>query len=114
MDYIDLLTPKANKKPRARCNALPPPAPVTVSSLVDLTAELPISIRCINDNDNNRRGVDFLRHDYDRPPSLLRHPRADRAFSTNRAYSLTHLSPRRKISRPFLNPRSSGQENKDP
>ena len=113
MDYIDLLTPEANKKPRACCNALPPPAPVAVSSLVDLTTDLLVSFCCINDNDNDHRGVD-ARHDYDRRPGLPRLPGADCSFSTDRAYSLTHSSPRRKIPRPFLDTQSIDKKNLDP
>ena len=89
MDYIDLLTPEANKKPQARHKAFPPPAPVGVSSLVDLTADLLVSFCCINDNDNDHRGIDACL-DYDRPPGLPRLPGADRSFSTNHTYSLTH------------------------
>ena len=83
------------KKPHARCNALPPLAPVAVSSIVDLTTESPISFcRSINYNDNDLDA-----------PSL-----PPRAFFGHKIVSVTQSLPRRKISRPYLAPRLSRAE----
>ena len=85
------------KKPHARCNALPPLAPVAVSSIVDLTTESPISFcRSINYNDNDLDA-----------PSL-----PPRAFFGHKIVSVTQSLPRRKISRPYLAPRLSRAEHK--
>jgi hypothetical protein len=96
-EIINLVTPKANKKLRALCTMLPPPA------AIDLTADTPspVSACCIADNDNDHHGGN-ARHDSDHPPGL------PHLHGTDRAYLLasdTHSSPWKKISQPFLDPR---------
>ena len=69
-EIIDLLTPEADRQPRAQRSALPSQA-ATVTLSFNLTADtpFPVSARGIADNDNDRRGGD-AHHDSDRPPDL--------------------------------------------
>ena len=70
--YIDLNTPEADRRPRARCSALP--SHVAAEALpIDLTADTPpppVSARGIADDENG--GGNDVRNDFDRPPDLPR------------------------------------------
>ena len=71
--YIDLNTPEADRQPRSRCIALTSHA-ATETLPIDLTADTPppVSARGIADDENDRRGGDDARNDFDRPPDLPR------------------------------------------
>ena len=121
MDYNDLLTPDAEKKPRARHHMLPPPAAVAATSLVDLTVNSPllVSFRSVGFDDKDHRHCDRhcvkAHHENDSLPDIPCLPGTDCSIlGTHREYSLasvTQLSPQRKIVRPFLHPWSSSKEN---
>ena len=120
MVVIDLVTPEADKKPRARRHALSPPTAVAESSIIDLSVNSPslVSFRGSTVDDvNDRRHFDCRPVDL-RLPGLPHLPLTNHASSaTHGAYShapVTHSLPRRKVSWPFLDPRSSGKENSDP
>ena len=119
-ECIDLVTPKANKKPRARHSALPSLTTVAATSLFDLTAGTrpPVSARGIADDDNNRCGGN-ARHDSDRPSDLPHIPRTSKYTRSNTSYTLAPVtapvtnsssSPRKKKSW-SLRRRYSGKEN---
>jgi len=118
---IDLLTPEADRQPRAQRSALPSHA-VMVTLSFDLTADtpLPISARGIADNDNDHRGGN-ARNDSDCPPDLprFRETRKNARLNTSRSRSLAPVSasvtnssspPRKKISWSSQR-RYSGKEN---
>jgi len=113
---INLVTPKADKKPRAQSSALPSLAAAAATSLFDLTADTPspISARGIADDDNDCRGGN-AHHDVDRQPDLPRLPGMRKYARSNTLSSLklvTHSSPWRKKAR-SLEPRLGGKENFD-
>ena len=126
MDIIDLSTPEANKKPRLRQHALSLHTAVAETSFFDLTEKSPSldSFRSRAAPDGppspSRHRVDAVAVASSRriAPSLPSLSRTNRASSaTNGAFShvpVTHSSPRRKVSRPYLDPWSSGKENSDP
>ncbi len=123
MDSINLSTPEAHKKPCARQHALSPATAVAETSFIDLTKDSPSLVSfCSRAAPGgpplpSRRCVDS-RQENVRYPSLTSLPRTNRASSaTHGAFShvpVTHLLPRRKVSRPFLDPWLSGKENSDP
>ena len=70
-ECIDLVTPKADRQPRARCSALPSHAAAEALP-INLTTDTPtpVSARGIADNENDRRGGSDSRNDSDHPPDL--------------------------------------------
>ena len=68
---INLVTPKADKQPRARPSALPLPVAAAVSSFLNLTADTPspVSAQGIAGDDNDCRNGD-AHHHADHPPDL--------------------------------------------
>ena len=70
-ECIDLVTPEADRQPRARGSALPSHDAAAVTLSFDLTTNtpLPVSARGIADNDKHRRSGN-ARHDSYRPPNL--------------------------------------------
>ena len=120
--YIDLISPEADRQPRARCSALP--SHVAAEALpIDLTADTPhpVSARGIADDENDRRGGDAARNDFDRPPDLPRlHETRENARSNtphSRAFAPlsapvtnSSSSPRKKKSRSSQR-RYRGKEN---
>ncbi len=126
MDIVDLTTPEADKKPRAQRHALSPHTAGAETSFFDLTEKSP-SLDSFRSRDApggppspSRRRVDAVAVASTRriAPSLPSLSRTNRASSaTNCAFShvpVTHSSPWRKVSRPYLDPRSSDKENSDP
>ncbi len=119
-ECIDLVTPEADRQPRARRSALPSHAAVAATLSFGLTADTPppISAQGIADVDNDRRGGDG-RNDSDRPPDLPHLHETSVYPRSNTSHALTSVtapvtnsssSPRRKKSR-SLQPRYSGKEN---
>jgi hypothetical protein len=117
-EFIDLVTPEADRKSRAQRSALTSLHVVTATSLFDLTADTPppVSARGIADDENDHRGGD-ARDDSNRPPDIPRlHETRENARSiTRHAHDFTPVtnsssSPRRKKSRSLLR-RYSGKEN---
>ena len=121
-EYIDLISPEADRQPRARCSAFT--SDVAAEALpIDLTVDTPppVSARGIADDENVRRGGDDAHNDIDRPPYLPRlhesHENArtntlrSRAFAPVSAAPVTNSSssPRKKKSRSRC--RYSGKEN---
>jgi hypothetical protein len=108
-EYIDLISPEADRQPRARCSALTSHAAAETLP-IDLTADTPppVSARGIADDENDHRGSD-ARNDSDRPPDLPRlHETCENARSnTSLSRALapiapvtnSSLSPRKKKSR---------------
>ena len=118
-ECIDLVTPEADRQPRARRSALPSHAAAVTLSF-DLTTEtpLPVSARGIADDDNDRRGGNAC-HDSDRPPDLPRLHKTRDNERSNTSQALAPINapdtnssslPRRKKSR-SLRRRYSGKEN---
>ena len=126
MDIIDISTLEANKKPRSRHHALSPHTAVAETSFFDLTTDSP-SLDSFRSRaapggppSPSHRRVESVAIALSRriAPSLPSLSRTNCASSaTNGAFShvpVTHSSPRRKVSRPYLDPRSSDKENSDP
>ena len=120
-ECFDLVTPEADRQPRARHSALPSHT-ATVTLSFDLTAStpLPVSARGIADNNNDRRGGIAL-HDSDRPPDLPHLHETSMYARSNTLHSRTlapvtapvtnsSSSPRKKKSRSSRR-RYSGKEN---
>lgn len=100
---INLITPKADQKPRARRSASSPPAAAAVYSLLDLTAKTPSPVLAqgIADDDDDCRCSD-ARHDADRVPTVHLTSgtfpgRASTRDETHPAHS--HQSPIRRCKR---------------
>ncbi len=118
--YIDLITPEADRQPRARRSALSSNA-AAGSLSIDLTANTlpPVSACGIADDINDRRGGD-ARNDSYRPPDLprLHETRESARSNSTRSPALAPVAPvtnssslpRKKKSR-SLQRRFRGKEN---
>jgi hypothetical protein len=107
-ECIDLVTPKADKKPRARRCALPSLAAAAATSLFDLTAGTPppVSARGIADDDNDPRGSNAC-HDSDRPPNIPCHLPGTREYAqSNTSHALA------PVTAPVTNLSSSSRKKK--
>ena len=93
--YIDLITPEADRQPRARRSALSSNAAVGTLS-IDLTADTspPVSARGIADDVNDHRGGD-VRNDSYCPPDLprLHETRESARLNSSRSCALAPVAP---------------------
>jgi hypothetical protein len=108
-ECIDLVTPEADRQPRARCSVLPSDAAAETFLPINLTADTPppVSARGIADDENDRRDGDS-RSDSDRPPDLpLLHETRENAQSNT-----LHLHAFAPVSAPVTNSSSSLRKKK--
>ena len=94
-ECIDLVTPEADRKPRARRIPLPSLAAAAATLSFDLTADTPspVSARGIADNDNNRRGGDARNGSDRRPPDIPCHlPGMNEYARSNTSHALASVT----------------------
>ena len=101
VEYIDLVTPEADRKPRARRIPLPSLAAAAATLSFDLTADTPspVSARGIADDVNDRRGGDARDGSDRRPPDIPCHLPGMNEYARSNTSHDSHQSPHRSPSR---------------